>query len=246
MEVDMGEEPIEDPRLTFRERVAGLILASMLFRSTKRQIDAHVPVAVSSTKLSQHLAAMALQFAHDGQVDIAAVEALRSAAGRRRKELRRAAAGVRIGSEVNENRIHFRANQLLLAAATGQPLQTMTPQQEAVVQRIEELLQGTGADAFARLVALQPALADVARTIEQATETVMRQPADERRLAVDQLYDRVGDLLRPLVGPEAEVGDPLLRTRAAYEFAAGYLNPGLMIKRHQGVDYCRESLIRPQ
>ncbi|HEY4021739.1 MAG TPA: hypothetical protein VGM75_23845, partial [Pseudonocardiaceae bacterium] len=164
-------ERIQIPQHGFRGRIAVVILIFAAARGARRQIDADEPVIVSSTKRSEQLGRMAMRFALDGHMDSAAVVELRSAAGRRRKELRRAAASMRLGGGVNENRSSYIANQLLLSAATGQPLQPITAEHEAKLQRIHELQQGTIADVFARLVALQPALADVARTVQRATVT---------------------------------------------------------------------------
>jgi hypothetical protein len=220
--------------LSLRERFAVLLFVFASGQAAKRQIDADEPQVVSHTKRSRHLLRMVTPFAADGRMDSAAVEALRSVAGRRDKDLRRAAASVRMGGGVDENRFRYVANQLLLAAATGQPPRPITVEHEALLQRIEWLLQGKGDSVYARLVVLQPALADVAHAMEQAVEAAMGEPTDESRLAAaEQSRDLLANLLRPLVGPEADTDDSLLRTRAAYSFAAAHLSPVLMIESRQ-------------
>ena len=231
--MDVHEEP-KAIRVGLRGWFAALIVVFALRRTVGREIDADEPQVISHTKRSRRLGAMAARFAEDGRLDSTAVEALRSAAGRHRKELRRAAAGVRMGGGVDENRDYYVTNQLLLAAATGQPLRPITAEHEALLQRIERFNEGSGDDAYARLVILQPALVDVAHAMEQAVATAMREPTDESRLAAaEQLRDLLANLLRPLVGPDAETEDSLLRTRAVHSFVAAYLSPVLMIESRQ-------------
>lgn len=231
--MDINGEP-KAIRVGLRAWFAALIVVFALRRTVERQIDADEPQVISHTKQSRRLGAMAARLAEDGRLDSTAVEALRSAAGRHRKELHRAAAGVRMGGGVDEDRDRYVANQLLLAAATGQPPRPITVEHEALLQRIEWFNQGSGDDAYARLMVLLPALADVAHAMEQAVATAMREPTDESRLAAaEQSRDLLANLLRPLVGPDADTEDSLLRTRAAHSFVAAYLSPVLMIESRQ-------------
>ena len=124
-----------------------------------------------------------------------------------------------------EGWIAYLANQLLLAAATGQPVKAITPELNDWFQRVTELDRGTIAEVFARLAAMQPLLVSVERVIVAESQAARTSSSGARSsAAVAEIREHIRIALRPLVGPDADVDDPLLRSNAAYRNASLHLN----------------------
>jgi hypothetical protein len=146
------------------------------------------------------------------------VAALRNAAGRRPKDLRVAAAAVRSHYWITESRFQNRANESLLAALADRPVQPLTHEQVVWSRRIERLNKGDREAAFRRLVPMQPALADLERTVREAVARAETTPVGSGRIQT-----MISQRLRPLVGPDADIDDPLLLSHSAYLNAEQYL-----------------------
>src|SRR5262249_55667730 len=132
-----------------------------LERLARQQRDQLHPEVLRCGRRIDELEQLALTLASNGREDPDAVQALRGRAGWHRTDLRWAAASVRCGAWITEDATAYRANDLLLAAAENRPVQPVTADQEAWFQRLDALSNGWDAAAFARLVALQPRLADI-------------------------------------------------------------------------------------
>jgi hypothetical protein len=201
----------------------GLALAAVLAWLGRRDLDAEVPVAVRITARSKRLGALAQRCAAAGNTGPDAVAGLREAAGRHRIDLRRAAARTRLGGRAAEHRTAHLANQLLLAAATGRPVQPVSAEQEQWFRRVEDFLVHAEDEPFDQLVALRARLADVARTVEADRTAALTGPAAERAAALADTERRARAALDELVGPTAVGGDRLVRSHAARGVARSWL-----------------------
>jgi hypothetical protein len=197
-------------------------------RYDRQQLDADVPSMIPITKRSTRLCEMAAEFAAARRTDPAAVAALRAAAGSHRKDLRRAAARFRFDGSAQESRDAYLANELLLAAVTNQPAKPITAEQEDWFFRLDAFLDEWGAHEFAAFTSLEPPLADLERTIVAETQAALENPTDdERERAIEEVRAHLRQALRPLVGPEADSVDPVLRTHIAFDLAHSHLAQSL-------------------
>jgi hypothetical protein len=204
-----------------------VVLGVKLQRHTRQQRDEiHPGGFLECSPRITELTELALTLALQGREDDAAVQLVRDKAGRHRKDLRWAAATVRARDWITEDRTTDRANQLLLAAVEDRSVEPITDDQEAWFTQVAGLSDGWSEAAFARLVALQPKLADVDRSITQAWREV--QDADlqgrERSRARGAVWRQIGEALDPLVGPNAHAADPLVRSHRAHELAERILD----------------------
>ena len=202
-------------------------LGVVLKRHARQQRDRLHPVGfLKCNRRITELDQLAWTLAANEREDADAVQMLRDNAGRRRNDLRWAAAHVRARRWIDEHRIAYRANELLLAAAEDRPIEAVTAEQEAWFQQIDALSDGWNDAAFSRLIALQPRLTDVERSITQAWRELRRANLEGReftrgRLAVWRQIERALD---PLVGPSADSADQLVRSHRAYELAERILH----------------------
>jgi hypothetical protein len=210
---------LAQPLTGWRARLGGLGLFALLHKMEKAQRDTAVPQVVASDDRSEALAQHATRLAEEGRSDIEAVDELRREAGRHRRALHRAAALVRFQGSYQEDRVADRANRLLLAAANGTAVQPVGADEEAWFARIEAFGRLPVQNAFALLVAVQPALAtfeaDIRRRCEAGRERDGTLAADEE----DDVLRDVWDGVAVLVGPWAEATDRLLRSWAAFGVA---------------------------
>src|SRR5215475_14717008 len=156
-------------------------LGVVLLRYIRRQRDEVHPVSFRTSPRSIELSDLAESLATQHREDDNAAQLLREKAGRHRNDLRRAATRTRSGDWITEDRVTNRANELLLAALENRPVEPTTDEQVAWFARVDALSEGNDHDAFARLVALQPKLADVDRSITHAWREL-----DEANLSGDE------------------------------------------------------------
>src|SRR5882672_7744608 len=97
-----------------RGALGSLGLLGLLGAMVKKEQDSSSPEAVWATPWVEALADFAMDLAARGDEGPDAVKHLRARARRRPKALRRAAAFVRFGGAIQEDRISHRANRLLL------------------------------------------------------------------------------------------------------------------------------------
>jgi hypothetical protein len=142
------------------------------------------------------------------------VRLLRGAAARNSDDLEVAAEGA-LDFVGPESRVSDRAHRLLVAAWSGQPV-APSPLGDEVFERIEALYSTPVEIAYPTLVELQPRLDELNRQF--APRTIAEN-------AKDSVWDELRAALAPLIGPEAEanVKDPLLRTKAAHHIARLFL-----------------------
>ena len=158
------------------------------------------------SRRSAALRALATSLATGDLEDAAAVRELADAAGRRTKELRRAAACIRADGLDAEDQNAHRADQLLRAAATGRPLRPLTADEAAWFGRVDALAEAPLEEAFARLVTMEPALGLLEGEARSAsgTSTASIDP-DQIRLVLQG------------------ASDPLVRTQAAWSVTRRHL-----------------------
>lgn len=206
-----------------RQRLGALLVVLVIVRMIALQVDADVPGGVKSSKRITRLYRMADEFAAAGRDDPAAVAELHRAAGRRRKNLRHAAASARMNGRAKEFPRKYLTNQLLLAAATGRPVAPITAELADWFRQVRELNEDWDSS-FARLVAMRPLLAEVQRILDSETEAARAKPTEaERDAALDAVRDRARMALPVLVGAEADVEEPLLRSYTAYRIVQSHL-----------------------
>jgi hypothetical protein len=209
-------------------RILALVgLGVVLNRHARQQRDQLHPVGFLKcnpriTELDQ----LAWTLAANEREDEDAIQMLRDKAARRRNDLRWAAAHVRARRWIDEHRIAYRANELLLAAAEDRPIDAGTVDQEAWFKQIDALSDGWNDAAFTRLVALQPRLADVERSITRSRHELRRAKLEGRELAKGRVavWRQIEHALDPLVGPRADSADQLVRSHRAYELAERILH----------------------
>lgn len=107
-----------------------------------QEVDEPSPRVVWHTGRSSQLRALAFELAEFGREDPEAVAVLSRAAGRHPKELRRAAATIRAEGLVDGDVVAFRANRLLVAAASGRVIEPMSTEQLARFASREDLADG--------------------------------------------------------------------------------------------------------
>jgi hypothetical protein len=121
-------------------KLLGSIGVSALVQSLgDQELDAPVPKVVWQTERSSRLLEMAFGLVEVGREDTEATGELVKAAGRHRKELRRAAATIRADGRTDEDLVAFRANRLLVAAASGRLVEPMSAEQLESFARNREL-----------------------------------------------------------------------------------------------------------
>jgi hypothetical protein len=113
-------------------KVLGSVGVSALVQSLgDQELDEPSPKVVWQTPRSSQLRALAFELAEAGRDDPEAIGELVRAAGRHPKELRRAAATIRADGLTEEEVVAFRANQLLVAAASGRTVEPMSAEKLA-------------------------------------------------------------------------------------------------------------------
>jgi len=203
-------------------RIIGV--AALVHSLGDQELDAPVPKVVWHTDRSSRLRALAFRSAAEGRDDTEAVRELVRVAGRHAKELRRAAATIRVDAWVDEDLAAFRANRLLVAAATGRPVESVSAERLAWFGRVRALAdvppeEAPLAVAFAELVALEPALAELeveVRAMVGSTEFAAMD-GERRDGAVAGACD---DRLEAIA---EGTGAPLIRTHAARYIVRGHL-----------------------
>lgn len=209
-------------------RVQSALLAVGMLRHFQalagRQVDDEHPDVVVDSERVARLARLADKMANSATDPVDAVPALlRGVAGRRRKDLHRAAAQIRSAGWVGEDRATFVADQLLLSAFDGRPVAPVTPDMNTWFARIAELRVGSMAEAFARLAALQPALVELEAQVRWRKAHTTGDGAASSSLRAS-LRAYVRQSLTPVVGPAAVAGDKVLRSHTAEEIAQRYLD----------------------
>jgi hypothetical protein len=203
--------------------VVGLL--GVLKSAAKKSEFADEPQILFRNEKADEIAGLAEQLAASDRSDDECVRQLVTAVGKDRNMLSRAAAVVRFGGRARESRVADRANRLLLAAFSGEQVVLAPPEFDELMNRIDQFGSVEFDEAYAELVQLRPEL----RTVEeQFSSRFTDQPFDPELLDDDQWHEQWSELeeaLKPVVGPEADedVGDPLLRSRFAFDLASMFL-----------------------
>ena len=208
--------------LQLPRRLWGLFSVGVLLKTRAReQRDELHPGIVLGGQRVDALERLAWEMASNGREDAEAVRTLLGEAGRHRGDLRWAAAQVRSQHWITEDATAYRANELLLAAAKNRPVQPVTDDQEAWFQQLDALTDGSDEAAFARLVALQPRMADIDHATAPIFDELRNAELDGRDLSHARHTARrqFEQILDPLVGPNADSTEPLVRSHRAYKLA---------------------------
>jgi len=197
----------------------GTIGESALLQSLgDQELDAADPKVVWHTERSDNLRSLAFELVDRGSDDAEAVGELARAAGRHPKELRRAAATIRVDGLAEEDEAACRADRLLVAAATGRDVQPVTAEEVAWFAEVRGLAALPVAEGFASLAALDPELEGLADRVRRATGSPWPDDGEEGR--DDRLSELVGAGLEAVCG---RTSSRLVRTRTARRVARGHL-----------------------
>ena len=205
----MNEPHPPEPPL-FKKILGTTALGLAFVIGAKRQRDADIPVIANCGPKISKLQHLAFSLADEGRHDDEAVEELRALAGGRRNLLD-AAASCRIGGAARDHRRDNRANALLVAAARGGSVELVTPEQEAWFDEVEAFVRLSPEDRYARLVELQPDIAEIDRKLREARQASPRGQLSE--LDVGRFIARE---VNPLVGLTARDAQGLLETDVAF------------------------------
>ena len=177
-----------------------------------QELDAPDPKVVTWTPRSAALRRLAAELVAEGRDDGDGWTELARAAGRRTKELRRAAATVRQGGWAEEDEPSYRVDRLLRAAAAGRGPGPVDGERLAWFARVRTLAVLPTDRGFAVLSADEPALATF---VEEVRRVVAGPGFDgwdgERR--IEALSPVLHDRLPAIVVASTA---PLVRTRAAW------------------------------
>ncbi len=230
------ERPEKDPGEAGRAKrlVGGLGIFAALKAMEKHAETQDEPEIISGNARVRQLSSLAVDLAKGDRTDAECVRTLVDAAGRKQRDLSKAAAVVRFGGAAKVDRISDRANRLLLAAFSGEPVQPVPPEQDRWFARVDQIRSIPVEEAYPLLVKLQPALGDL-------EDRFHPRAMDERER--DELWNQLIDAITPLVGPDAISHDPLVLSKPAYEVARLHLalRSGLL----QEIDYGSRSRIVP-
>jgi len=182
-----------------------------------RELHADAPSVVISTPHMWDLVTVARSLA-EGQLDDSTLDTLRELA-RDRLELLGAAALIRQGPPIEEDRIGFIANSLLVEAATdpaASRITSMTESQEAWFREIEAFKSLSIDDAYAEIARREPALESVRVRLLAETSPTPRHP--DKKMSVEserECWNRISDGLSSVIGPHAASEDRLVRSLIA-------------------------------
>ena len=185
--------------------------SSLLKSLGDQELDEPRPKVVWHTGRSSELRDLAFALVDGGRDDDGAADVLARAAGRHTKELRRAAATIRSDRRVDEDLESHRAERLLVAAATGRPVEPLTDGQRAWFDRIRDLVQMPPDRGFAELAAEEPELTVLEGTVKRlAAGRGPDGPVDGRHDA--RVREEISDLVQEV---SVRSSSPLVRTHAA-------------------------------
>jgi hypothetical protein len=199
--------------------LGGAALVLLLRQMASGSIEDDEPQAVFPTERSRQLERLAVRLAEAEPGDPNAISQLQAWAGRHQKDLRRAAAQIRMHGLHHENRVDHVANNNLVAAATDGVFKSLTIQEDEWFSRIETLDDMPESESFEQLVTLQPALRDFERSVLRHAPALWPAATDPDEAIVDYVVKG----LDGLVGPTVESNDPLVSTRLAHGICRVYL-----------------------
>jgi len=214
-----GDEP---QRRSLKGIVRASGLAALLGLAARKEQRSPHPQVVRGGPEVDAVVDLAEELAEQGRDDEAAVRQLRAAGKGRKGVLNRALAMTRMGPDGYVGLFDFRAgdltDRLLVAAATGAPIQPRSGEQEAWFERIDRLRAGGPDLAYARLKAQVPDLDALEREVRAHVA------ANGSGAAVDDAWwESVYDRLEQTVGWKSQLADPMLRSGAAFAIAYSYL-----------------------
>jgi hypothetical protein len=216
-----GVEPEDPPaKRASHGSVLGAVATALFGRQMgEAALSDDEPQAVFLTERAKELEGLALRLAMSDPNGPNAIGQLRTLAGHHEKDLRRAAAQVRMGGFHHEVRVHYVANKNLLAAAIGGVFEPLTDEQDRWFSLLEDLDRMPESESFEKLMMRQPLLREFEQSVLRAVPDLWPSPQDSD----DAIIAFVLDGLDRLVGPEAESQDPVIKTGIAYGICRVYL-----------------------
>lgn len=216
-----GRRDVSETRIPLRAFPGVAWFVVFVRRLARAQLESEHPTVAAGGKRISRLRQCADQLARDGREDQAAATQLRTLARGNQRRLLQAAAVVRSNGYVREELLTHRANELLQAAASGREVRPASAEQLAWFDQVEQFISGTPEDVYGRIRHRQPALVE----LEELTRRLAAKPeaaviGSPGWLAV---YQEVVSRLDLLLGPDAPVNDPLLRTLLVRDVARRYL-----------------------
>ena len=188
-------------------------LGLFLGRLIRHERDAELPRIAGGGKRVRELAGLAETFAREDKCDSEALRRLRTAAQGRRRLLLSAAADFRTDGKAKDYRVHNRANALLLAAARGESVEPLTPEQERWFDEVTAFQELPVAERYERIQRLQPELVSVERKALEIAADLGDLDDLNNRARFESLIIKE---LRPLVGVRAKDAKGILRSQAAF------------------------------
>ena len=206
-------------------RVSGAVAG---LNRTAQRTDPEDAGIVALSDNAAKVADRAFDLADAGREDARAVAELVALAGDSKRTLETAERFSRQGARHCEDPKFNRAHRLLVAATSGNSVEPPSPDEKRAFKIVTEFRALPPAKGWELLISREPRLAERESDTKQGVFTtavptradpVLQSLARERVLAASEL----GDRLRELVGPLAQSGDPLIKTRAASAFAMSHL-----------------------
>lgn len=193
-----------------RNPIRGVVTASFVaawLKARARQEESEaVPEIVRTNRNSLRVLDRAMELAAAGREDEAARDDLRLEAGNIVKDILLAEANVRFSGWVGDEDVETRASRLLIAAATGEPVQKILPEEARWfedVRRFRALPQDAAYEQLRRAV---PELEGVEAQVRAAHG---RDPTDHRTISW------IDSLVAPVVGKKSQQKVPIARTVVA-------------------------------
>jgi hypothetical protein len=226
---DAKKQPVSAPKRVFALFRLGLLLRDAYRKQTEED---GVPKVVLLNDRSHQIRDLAMELATTEREDEGAVAELVALTGRHRHDAEVAALDLCTENKCHESRTYNRANRLLRAATTSEPMAQTTAADLATIEAVEDLNEMPPDVMSETLVAKEPRLAEIEAMVRSGglgarmSLDVMKLTTDERRSFGQEWLERDGKLrseLRPLVGPEAEVDDLALRSYAAKSNVKEYI-----------------------
>lgn len=197
-------------------RIRDLVkLGNQLRRTYRHQlVEPGPPEDVILNDRSKQIQERAVELARDGASDDDAVRTLAELAGRHTLDLRVAAHSQQRHDRHREFAVHDRAYRLLQAVITGEPVSRPSTAEQAWLDTLANFRDKPLSEQFRMLTDIEPALGQVADDLA-ATAWTGHAPTSQQLVALTRL--------RLVVGPQASLADPLIRSGTAGNSAIRYL-----------------------
>ncbi len=180
---------------------------------------------VRSTPFADELEQRAQTLVAEGWNDADAIAALIEQAGSNTDQLVIASRCAKLGGAWMELREQNRVVRLLEAAASGEPIECLSVEQEELFSLIESWASMNGDDAFTVLSKIEPRLMDLCSEMKTTAENLRfneTKSEDEQRTEWLKYSLDIPKKLMSLVGEKSEAEGVIIRSQTAFEFVLTY------------------------